>query len=160
MTKDEFKYLFDTYFDSVRSYLFYRGAEANDASDIAQEVFMRIWEKQMDIDPQTAKRLLFKIAGDMHISKYRRDMLELKYIGSQDAEKEEISPEDELQHKELLLNYKKALSDLNENQRTVFLMSRMEGLKYQEIAERLNLSVKAVEKRMNLALGHLKKVLL
>lgn len=160
MTKEEFKYLFDTYFDSVRSFLFYRGAGADDASDIAQEVFMRIWEKQINVDQQSAKRLLYKIAGDMFISKYRHDMVELKYISAQDYNKNEQSPEEAFHHKELLENYKKALAYLNEKQRTVFLMSRMEGLKYQEIADRLNLSVKAVEKRMTLALQHLKKTLL
>lgn len=160
MTKEEFKYLFDTYFDSVRSYLYYRGAAADDASDIAQEVFMRLWEKQIDVDKQTAKRLLYKMAGDMFISKYRHDMLEMKYISSLENDRDEQSPEDTLNHKELLIRYRKALQDLNEKQRTVFLMSRMEGLKYQEIAERLDLSVKAVEKRMTLALQHLKKTLL
>lgn len=159
MTKNEFKYLFDTYFDSVRSYLFYRGASMDDATDIAQEVFMRLWEKQMDVDPQTAKGLLYKMASDMHISKYRRDVLELRYRGTLNEDKDEHSPEEELRHKELFNNYKKALANLNEKQRMVFLMSRMEGLKYQEIADRLELSVKAVEKRMNLALGYLKKVL-
>lgn len=160
MTKEEFRYLFDTYFDSVRSFLVYRGAGVDNASDIAQEVFMRLWEKQIDIEPQTAKRLLFKIAGDMHISKYRREMLELKYINSQSYVANERSPEEEFSHKELLNNYKKALSSLNEKQRTVFLMSRMEGLKYHEIAERLDLSVKAVEKRMSAALHYLKESLL
>lgn len=159
MTKKDFKYLFDTYFDSVRSYLFYRGAGADDASDIAQEVFMRVWEKQIEIDIKTAKHLLYKIAGDMYISKYRHDMLELRYKKSLNHEKEDHSPEEELKQKEMFITYKKALSSLNEKQRTVFLMSRMDGLKYQEIADRLNLSVKAVEKRMSLALGQLKKVL-
>ena len=44
-----------------------------------------------------------------------------------------------------------------EKQRTVFLMSRVEDLKYKEIAERLDLSQKAVEKRMSLALAFLKE---
>ncbi|MHB9056593.1 MAG: RNA polymerase sigma factor [Paludibacteraceae bacterium] len=160
MTKEEFKYLFDTYFDSVRSYLFYRGAGSDDASDIAQEVFMRLWEKQINVDKRAAKRLLYKIAGDMFISKYRRDVLELKYTCSLNYDLNEQSPEETLNHNELLKNYQKALSNLNEKQRIVFLMSRMEGLKYQEIAERLDLSVKAVEKRMSVALQLLKKSLL
>ena len=159
MTKEEFKHLFDAYFDSVRSYLFYRGAGMEEASDTAQDVFLRLWEKQLDVDPKTAIRLLYKMAGDMFISKFRRAKLEMNYVNSIQTDKVELTPEDELGHKELLTRYKKALAQLSEKHRTVFLMSRMEGLKYHEIAERLNLSVKAVEKRMNVTLTFLKKEL-
>ena len=159
MTKEEFKVLFDSYFDSVRSYLFYRGAEKEQASDLAQDVFMRIWEKQPVIDPKIAIRLLYKMAGDMLISRYRRETLEKNYRTSLKSENLDFSPEDELRYKQLFENYTKALAKLSEKQRTVFLMARMEGLKYHEIAERLDLSVKAVEKRMSVTLAYLKKVL-
>ena len=159
MTKENFRFLFDSYFDTVRSYLFYRGAGMDEASDLAQDVFLRLWEKQMEVEPKTALRLLYKIAGDMYISKYRRAKLEMNYLNSLQNENISRSPEDDLSHRELFENYKKALASLNEKQRTVFLMSRIEGLKYHEIAERLNLSVKAVEKRMNLTLTFLKKAL-
>lgn len=159
MTKEEFKYLFDKHFDSVRSYLFYRGAGMDEASDLAQDVFMRLWEKQIEVDPKTVIGLLYKIAGDMYISKYRRAKLEMNYLNSLKTDRVDISPEEELKHKELFTNYKKALASLSEKQRTVFLMSRMDGLKYHEIAERLKLSVKAVEKRMSITLTFLKKVL-
>ena len=159
MTKEEFKVLFDSYFDSVRSYLFYRGAEKEQASDLAQDVFMRVWDKQLNVDPKTARRLLYKIAGDMFISRYRREMLEMNYRTTLKNDNVDFSPEDQLRYKQLLENYTKALAGLNEKQRTVFLMSRMEGLKYYEIAERLDLSVKAVEKRMNITLAYLKKTL-
>ena len=43
--KTEFKLLFDTYFDAIRSFVFYRCGDANVASDVAQEVFMKVWEK-------------------------------------------------------------------------------------------------------------------
>lgn len=159
MTKEEFKLLFDNYFDSVRSYLFYRGAEKEKASDLAQDVFLRVWEKQMDIDVKTGLRLLYKIAGDMFISQYRREKLEMNYKATKVEESMDFSPEDQLRHKELYSSYTKALADLNEKQRIVFMMARMEGLKYQEIADRLQLSVKAVEKRMTIALAYLKKAL-
>jgi len=159
LTKEEFKFLFDSYFDSVRSYLFYRGAEKEKASDIAQDVFLKVWEKQMDIDPKTALGLLYKIAGDMFISTYRREKLEMNYMGSLKSDRVDLSPEDQLNYNELFANYSKALAALSEKQRTVFLMARMEGLKYHEIAERLNLSVKAIEKRMSITLAYLKKVL-
>jgi len=54
-------------------------------------------------------------------------------------------------------NYSKALASMPEKQRTVFLLSRTDNLKYREIAEMLEISVKAVEKRMKLALEHLRK---
>ena len=159
MTKEEFKVLFDTYFNSVRSYLFYRGAEKEQASDLAQDVFLRVWEKQLNVDPKTALRLLYKMAGDMFVSRYRRETLEMNYMKSLKNDTYESSPEDQLQYNELKAKYSKALASLNEKQRTVFLMARMDGLKYHEIAERLNLSVKAVEKRMSITLAYLKKAL-
>ncbi|MBN1953005.1 MAG: sigma-70 family RNA polymerase sigma factor [Bacteroidales bacterium] len=159
MTREEFKLLFDSCFDSVRSYLFYRGAGMEEASDLAQDVFLRVWEKQLEVDPKTAIRLLYKMATDMYISKYRRSTLEMNYRNSIQNNKLELTPEDELSHKELYENYKKALASLSEKNRIVFLLSRMEGLKYHEIADRLNISVKAVEKRMNVALSYFKKVL-
>ncbi len=159
MTKEEFKHLFDTCFDSVRSYLFYRGAEKEQASDLAQDVFLRVWEKQMAVDPKTALRLLYKIAGNMFVSRYRREVLEQNYMKSLTNDNHALSPEDQLRYTELHANYTKALAALSEKQRTVFLMARMEGLKYHEIAERLNISVKAVEKRMSITLAYLKKVL-
>lgn len=159
MTKEEFKLLFDNYFDSVRSYLVYRGAEKEQASDLAQDVFLRVWEKKMDIDTKTALRLLYKMARDMYISQYRREMLEINYKSALENEPLDASPEEKLRYKELFSDYTKALAEMNEKQRTVFLMSRMEGLKYHEIADRLQLSIKAVEKRMNVALTSLKRAL-
>jgi len=159
LTKEEFKYLFDSYFDSVRSYLFYRGAEKEQASDLAQDVFLRVWEKRLSPDPKTALRLLYKIAGDMFVSRYRREALERNYLNTLKNDHFDFSPEEQFRYKELKENYTKALAKLSEKQRTVFLMARMEGLKYHEIAERLNISVKAVEKRMSITLAYLKKAL-
>lgn len=160
MTKEEFKGLFDAYFDTLRSFLVYRGADKEQASDIAQDVFMRIWEKQMEIDPATALRLLYKMAGNMFISRYRRTELERNYRSSLKSDDMDFSPEDSMRYNQLHDNYTKALAALPEKQRTVFLMARMENLTYQEIADRLDLSVKAIEKRMSIALSYLRKTLL
>ena len=58
----------------------------------------------------------------------------------------------DLEYSELKKKYEKTLMKLPIKQREVFLMSRVEELKYSEIAERLRISVKAVEKRMKKAL--------
>ncbi len=145
------------HFDAVRRYLFYRGAGKEQASDLAQDVFLRVWEKQMVLDPEKSLWLLYKIAGDMFVSRYRREVLELNYRTSLKIDSQELSPEDQAEYNELFSSYNKALAALSDKQREVFLMARMDGLKYHEIAERLRLSVKAVEKRMSQALALLKK---
>lgn len=158
MTKENFKEVFDRYFDSVRSYVFYRCGDTELATDIAQDAFIKIWEKNLPFDLKQNKGLLYKIAGDLFVSHFRRQKLARRYEReiSLDLISEETS--NLIQYRELKRIYEKALSRLPEKQRIVFLMSRQEGLKYTEIAERLGLSVKAVEKRMNLALTYLKKV--
>ena len=157
MTKEIFKALFDTHFDAVRSYVYYRSGDTELATDVAQETFLKIWEKQLQPDVKNIKGLLLKIAGDIFISRYRREKLALDFSMTFKPGILDDSPEDQMQFKELKSRYEQALKILPENQRTVFLMSRMDGLKYHEIAGQLGLSVKAVEKRMNLALTFLKK---
>ena len=159
MTRDTFKLLFDKYFDSVRSFLYYRGADREQASDLAQDVFMRVWEKNIDIEIESAKGLLFKIAGDMFISQVRREKLARNFKEGIVVEQYDFSPEDQYKNKELFIVYTDALATMNENQRIVFMMSRFEGLKYSEIADRLQISVKAVEKRMSTALDYLRRAL-
>lgn len=159
MKKEEFKTLFDTYFDDIRRYVFYRSGDENIATDIAQDTFMRIWEKQMIIDPKTIKGLLFKIANDLFISNYRKQKVAFNFFNTFIPNEKSLTPEDEISFKELERTYETALKSMPEKQRVVFLMSRIDELKYKEIADQLNLSVKAVEKRMSLALEHLKKQL-
>jgi RNA polymerase sigma-70 factor (ECF subfamily) len=77
--KEEFKRLFDTHFDAIRRYLYYRCSDTELASDVAQDLFTRIWEKQMDIDPLKDKALLYKMASDMIVSKFRRKKIEMNY---------------------------------------------------------------------------------
>lgn len=159
MTQEEFKYLFNKHFDSIRNYIYFRCGDEELATDIAQESFMRIWEKNFDYEEKPTKSLLYKIASDLFISKYRKEKVAMNYLMKLESNIENNSPENQLEYQELKNNYETALKNLSEKQRVVFLMSRMEGLKYQEIAERLNLSLKAVEKRMTYALSFLRSAL-
>ncbi|MBI9059528.1 RNA polymerase sigma-70 factor [Labilibaculum sp. DW002] len=159
MTQEEFKLLFDKYFDSIRNYIYYRSGDEELATDIAQDSFMKLWEKHLDFEEKPLRSLLYKISNDLFISKYRREKVAQKYLAKLAPSVNNHSPEDELAYKELQTKYETALKNLSEKQRVVFLMSRMEGLKYQEIADQLELSVKAVEKRMTSALSFLRKAL-
>ncbi|MDD2797400.1 MAG: sigma-70 family RNA polymerase sigma factor [Bacteroidales bacterium] len=154
--QQEFKVLFDTYFDSVRGFLFYRCGDDELSSDIAQEVFLRIWEKQLMPEKNKEKALLYKIANDLFISHYRRKVTEMNYTQSLVIDETEAGSHQELEYAELSETYNRALSEMAEGYRVAFLMSRVEELKYSEIAERLGISVKAVEKRMTNALSFLR----
>ncbi len=157
LKKEEFKSLFSAYFEDVRRYILYRSGNEDIATDIAQDTFMRIWEKQLTIDTKTAKGLLFKIAGDLYVSQYRREQVKFNFFNTFQPNNDSTTPEEELNFQELQKAYDVALKSMPEKQRTVFLMNRIDELKYREIAEQLNLSVKAIEKRMSQALEHLKK---
>ncbi len=156
MKKEEFKTLFDAYFESVRRYILYRSGNEELATDIAQDTFLRIWEKQMIVDPKTGKSLLLKIAGDLLITQYRREKVAFNFFNTFQPANISITPDEELNFKELEKSYEKALKSMPEKQRIVFLMNRVDELKYKEIADQLELSVKAIEKRMGQALEHLR----
>ena len=159
MTQTQFKEIFDKHFDDVRNYIYYRSGDTALATDVAQETFIKLWEKQFNIRPNKIKGLLYKISGNLFVSDYRKQKTVMNFKLSRQPEKMEITPEDEFQFNELQNIYSIALSNLPEKQRIVFMMSRMEELKYHEIAERLEISVKAVEKRMKHALEFLRKAL-
>ncbi len=154
--KEEFRNLFETYFVEVRKYILYRCGNEDVATDISQDTFLKIWEKQISVDPKTAKGLLFKIAGDLYVSQYRREKLAFNFFSTFKPDHKSTTPEDEIHFQELKMAYEAALKSMPEKQRTVFLMNRIDELKYKEIADQLDLSVKAIEKRMSQALEHLK----
>ena len=160
LNKIEFKSLFDTYFDTIRSFIFFRCGDEDTASDIAQDVFMRVWEKRNQLNKDNLRALLYKIANEMTISNHRKATHRNDFEQSLSLHDEsDLSVEDELLYREFRALYAKALKQMPETQRVVFMMSRNEELRYHEIAERLNISVKAVEKRMSVALQFLKKKL-
>ncbi len=159
MTKEQFKSIFDLYFDDIRRYLYYRSGDTVLSTDLAQDTFLRIWEKQLELEPGKDTGLLYKIAGDLFLSHFRREKLGANILQQVQFEQPGRTPEEELQFAEMKERYEKAVAKLPEKQRIVFLMSRMEGFTYQEIATRLSLSTKAIEKRMTGALSVLKKAL-
>ena len=80
----------------------------------------------------------------------------LKYARSKSQGLNEQSPQYLMEEQEFGDRLSAAINNLSEAQRTAFLMNRIEGLKYAEIAEALDISVKAVEKRMSQALRQLR----
>jgi RNA polymerase sigma-70 factor (family 1) len=159
LTREAFKSCYDQYFDPLRNYLYYRSGDADLATDLSQEVFTRLWQKQMDLQAKHISALLYKMAGDLFVSHLRKKRVRQKHLESLRFELDTQGPDSDLQYRELKKQYETALAALPDKQRTVFLMNRLDGLTYREIAESLGLSVKAIEKRMRNALGTLRQKL-
>ena len=148
--------IYDAHFDDLRRYLIYRSGDQDLSKDIAQNVFMKVWTKKIEIASGNIKSLLFKMATDEFISHIRRKKVEKEYTESIDLRLiREPDNNDDLLEKKVL--FQKALNQLPEKQKTALLMNKMQGLTYKEIAEVLNLSQKAIEKRIGLALKALKQ---
>ncbi|MCH2043995.1 MAG: RNA polymerase sigma-70 factor [Saprospiraceae bacterium] len=156
MDKANFKTYFDQYFNPIRNYIYYRCGDKELATDVAQETFMKLWEKRMKIQEHAIKGLLYKIASDLLISQLRKKTVAKRYQDTLRLSYIDRSTEESIEYQEVKHHYEKALAELPENQRSVFLMSRLDGMSYKEIAARLEISVKAIEKRMSKALSTLK----
>lgn len=159
MSEKEFKYCYDEYFDAIRSYIYYRSGDEELSSDLAQEVFLRLFEKDFEFIESKTKNLLYSIANQAFLMHLRGKKVSDRHLQSIELRYENEDPQQQLQYAELKKEYEKTLADMPEGQRVVFLMSRTEDLTYREISERLELSVKAVEKRMSQALNLLRKKL-
>lgn len=156
LTQQEFKELFEIHFAPLRKYVFFRSGDTELATDIAQETFLRIWEKQKTIQSDKVKGLLYKMANDLFITHYRKERRSFDFFKYYQLDGEARSPEEEMVFNQLKQRYHRILAEMSEKQRTVFLMSRVDGMKYSEIAEINGISIKAVEKRMKNALEFLK----
>jgi len=160
LRETEFKDLFNMHFDAIRRYIYYRCSDSELASDIAQDLFTKIWEKNKQVNPLKDKALLYKMASDMLVSRMRRKKIEINYTNSVIIEKSSDLPDRDINIAQLKTSYINALSEMTENTRITYLMSREEDMKYHEIADILGIGVKAVEKRMSAALEILRKKLL
>jgi len=154
----EFKSLFDNHFDKIRNYVYFKCGNIEQAEDIAQEAFLKLWEKRFDVKKETMLSYLYRIAHNIFINQAKREQLLFNFQNSnQSRDMDNESPEYAMELKEFDEKLQKALAELSEINRVTFLMNRIEGLKYREIAENLEISIKTVEKRMQNALSQLRK---
>ena len=161
LSKNDFKDIYDVHFDAIRSFVYYRCGDTETASDLTQDVFMKVWEKRFLLNGTDLKPLLYKMAMDCSVSHYRKQLSRMDFEQSMTAEPATtFSPEDSMTFNELTATYAKTLEQMKEKQRTVFLMSREEGMTYPEIAEALGISVKSVEKHITDSLRLLRTKLL
>ena len=153
-----FTIIFKSYAKSLHSYLYYKTGNHSLSADLTQEAFAKLWQNCKSVVYETAKGYVFKTANNLLINEYKHQQVVFKFENKSHTEVMKESPEFLLEEKELKIALEKAIADLPEPQRIVFLLSRIDKKTYKEIAEMLDLSRQAVEKRMYKALDQLRKI--
>lgn len=152
----EFERLFKDHFKSLYAYAFTILKDEMAAEEIVQNVFYKIWEKNKQPEIQTSpKAYLYKAVyhDSLNYLKHLKVRAQHKsHVMHHQKEEEGAPASGKLMLKELEEKLRDAMNSLPEQCRTIFQMSRYDGLKYQEIASQLNISVKTVENQMGKAL--------
>lgn len=151
--------VFDKFFKSnaklLRNYIYYKFGDLEQAEDIVQDAFIKLWNNCSKVSIDKAKSYVYTIATNLGISSTRHQKVKFKYrdyITQRQTDVNHESPEFIALEKEYMEKLKSAIADLPERQREVFLLSRIDKKTYKEIAELSNVSVKAIEKLMHKAL--------
>jgi RNA polymerase sigma-70 factor (ECF subfamily) len=155
-----FESLFREHFKALcrLSMLYVKNYES--AREIVQDTFVSLWEKRDTIDlSRPVKSYLSTTVKNKSLNylrdnrKFNNDLLELEGV----SEKVIFIQDDRLVEEETKKRIAMAIEELPEKCREVFLLSRHQNLKYQQIAETLQISVKTVETQMSKALSHLRR---
>jgi RNA polymerase sigma-70 factor, ECF subfamily len=131
-----------------------------DAEEIVQDVFVKIWENRNRIDTFSSfDAYIFTIAYNTTIDLLRKRVCESKYFDYLVYRQQiEMAPDvtDEIGFKELSERADLLVNRLTPRQREVFFLCRKEGLSHEEIAHRLHISVNTVKNHMVSALAFIK----
>ncbi len=142
----------------LRNFLLYKFRDQEAAEDAVQEAFITLWNNCKNVTEGLAKAYVFKVGQNQMLKKVEKEKVHARYIGLQSSDQEASGPDFDLEYQEIHNNLKTAIEQLPEGQREVFLLNRIDGKTYVEIAELLEVSVKAIEKRMHKALLKLREI--
>ncbi len=162
-TKSGFEILFKQHYSVLCAYTYGFVADYGLCEDIVQEVFFKLWTDKQKINIDTSvKSYLYSAARNTALNYIKHQKVKRQYekVNNDENNYTEQSHEDQLIGEELNAKIQSAINNLPTERRRIFLMSRMDELKYKEIAEKLGISIKTVENQMGKALASLRKDLL
>jgi len=152
-----FASIFNKYSKDLHDFLYYKFGEQLNPKDKVQEAFIKLWQNCGKVSPDKAKSFVFTTANNLMLNEVAHQKVVLKHAQTQPKHYTNENPEFLMQENEYHEKLQKALSNLTEAQRVAFLLNRVEGKKFKEIATLLDISTKAVEKRIYGALDKLRK---
>jgi len=139
------------------AYGFLRSKE--EAEGIVQEVFVKIWETRNNLRSDLSfSWFLFTIARNLILNKLQHLQYEMRYQKDFLAETsgDDNNTEEQVFYRDMSDHINNLIMELPPKRKEIFLLSRFEGLSYQEISEKLNISVKTVEVQISLALKYIR----
>lgn len=153
--KRAFDEVFLRYFKSLHAYAYSIVKERDDAEEIVQNVFVRVWTKRAQLKTDGfLKSFLYRSVYNESLNYLKHQKVRSNFsVYYADVRKNEVGDlNSEIVTTELEKNIHLAINNLPEKCRNVFQLSRFDQLKYQEIADTLNISIKTVENQMGKAL--------
>ena len=158
---DKLGLLFERYHHSLYRFFYRATKEPQLSEDLVQSVFERMLKYRETYTGEGAfTTWMFRIARNAHIDHFRKEkrrkedeILDEERIAGETPSG--VGEQDERNRRKVILE--QALDALDDDKKEVVILSRFEGLRYQEIAEILEISVSAVKVRMFRAMNELKK---
>lgn len=129
--------------------------DMDDAEEVVQSIFLKLWEQREGIEISVSlKSYLYRAVHNICLNRLKHLKIQetyRQYVGDY-LEETFDSATDIMDKNELENRISEALEKLPEQCRLIFKMSRFEELKYQEIADKLGLSIKTIENQIGKAL--------
>ena len=140
--------------NAIKRFLKRFTSASQNVDDYAQEAFLKSFAAEVRGPIQEPKAFLFKVAKNVVLNDARTNSRSAighvteGYDVSMIADEVQAAPEDWLDSRKKLISFAKAVACLSPQCRKAFLLRRMEGLQYKQIANRMDISVSAVEKHV------------
>lgn len=131
------------------------------AEEIVQDFFVKLWEKREQVFIETSvKNYFFRSVKNLCLNLIQHNKTKIKHAQILLSEIENnFSDENNYPEVDLFLKIEESINSLPEKRQEIFRLSRQEGLKYHEIANKLNISIKTVETQISLAIKTLREKL-
>jgi RNA polymerase sigma-70 factor (ECF subfamily) len=156
-----FEKLFKLYYPSLCNFAYQMLGDDESAEEVVQEIFVKLWEKRLSIEIEVSvNNYLFRSVKNHCLNIIQHEKIKNQYSEKirETANQNQGSAPNFLEPG-LIEKIEKAVGSMPERRLEIFRLSREEGLKYKEIAEKLGISVKTVEAQMGLALKYLREAL-
>ncbi|MBI3133460.1 MAG: RNA polymerase sigma-70 factor [Bacteroidetes bacterium] len=155
----DFEVLFRNHYGELCAFANKYLEDVEAAEEIVQDLFVKFWENREKNElPNALRSYLFTSVKNACLNQLKHLKIKETYKAHNERElnSAHVSADEELEATELDQKIRQAIEALPEGRRRIFILSRYEGLKYQEIADQLKLSVKTVENQMGEALKFLR----